>query len=514
MLEERADAKRMRQMQEEAQADPGAPPAGTGPPATNTPIIQEAGALPIGSLFNDEQPDAKRSKAEAAPDTAYEPAQHPIEARTPSSILESQLSPEVENLNDTVPRLVIRQLVTDDSEIIDDGFRWRKYGQKNIKENPNYPRSYYRCTADGCKVKKYVERSLESVQGFYETITTYEGIHSHSPPPKKPHPSGKLVSGFSQGLLQSQERRDPIAAQLAMNKLTNPRGDNTVSFSLQGLGNISSNVPGMSQMANQPVDRSGLATHMLESLSQYGNLAEGFQEDARDWNDKILQRVVQQQQQQQQGQIISATPVEEGHVGPDQDLGRPEPFSSAKKGDRLEGYEQGQPSQAGAVPAAPYTSAAQPGAPYGMASRAPVANASALLSDILQASIDAMPNRAHRQVPLSMPGSQGGITIPQATLETLLRQAVSRDDGQSLHANLAMLRDRQATGVPYRPPTSATPSASAQTSQALLSMLLPDYYQPPQPPQDSQVLQPPQPAPQAQQPAQQATQTALEQPPL
>lgn len=58
---------------------------------------------------------------------------------------------------------------------IDDGYKWRKYGQKAIKNSP-HPRSYYRCTNPRCFAKKQVERSAEDP----ETITiTYEGLHMH-----------------------------------------------------------------------------------------------------------------------------------------------------------------------------------------------------------------------------------------------------------------------------------------------------------------------------------------------
>lgn len=60
-------------------------------------------------------------------------------------------------------------------DILDDGYRWRKYGQKAVKNN-KFPRSYYRCTHPGCNVKKQVQRLTKDEE---VVVTTYEGVHTH-----------------------------------------------------------------------------------------------------------------------------------------------------------------------------------------------------------------------------------------------------------------------------------------------------------------------------------------------
>ncbi|XP_024019374.1 probable WRKY transcription factor 23 [Morus notabilis] len=61
---------------------------------------------------------------------------------------------------------------------LEDGYRWRKYGQKAVKNSP-FPRSYYRCTSASCNVKKRVERSYSDPN---VVVTTYEGQHTHPSP--------------------------------------------------------------------------------------------------------------------------------------------------------------------------------------------------------------------------------------------------------------------------------------------------------------------------------------------
>ncbi|KAK1567576.1 hypothetical protein Q3G72_013782 [Acer saccharum] len=76
-------------------------------------------------------------------------------------------------------RLVVQSY--SEVDIVNDGYRWRKYGQKLVKGNPN-PRNYYRCSKSGCPVKKHVERASHDQK---LVITTYEGRHDHDMPPSR-----------------------------------------------------------------------------------------------------------------------------------------------------------------------------------------------------------------------------------------------------------------------------------------------------------------------------------------
>ncbi|EYU22391.1 hypothetical protein MIMGU_mgv1a006365mg [Erythranthe guttata] len=79
----------------------------------------------------------------------------------------------------TEPRIIVQ--TTSEVDLLDDGYRWRKYGQKIVKGNP-YPRSYYKCTMSGCTVRKHVERAASDAKAV---ITTYEGKHNHDVPAAK-----------------------------------------------------------------------------------------------------------------------------------------------------------------------------------------------------------------------------------------------------------------------------------------------------------------------------------------
>ena len=125
----------------------------------------------------------------------------------------------VTRLNKT-QRVIIQ--VESEEDHPDDGFRWRKYGQKVVTGNANprlyisftskllrhfgkilyiyfgvngNRRSYYRCTYTGCEVKKLVEKNVDNVK---LVVATYDGIHEHVPPPERIRKSSaKNQSGSS-----------------------------------------------------------------------------------------------------------------------------------------------------------------------------------------------------------------------------------------------------------------------------------------------------------------------------
>ncbi|GMH12353.1 hypothetical protein Nepgr_014194 [Nepenthes gracilis] len=108
-----------------------------------------------GHEFDEDEPDAKRWKDESENES--------ISAAPGSRTVRE-------------PRVVVQ--TPSDIDILDDGYRWRKYGQKVVKGNPN-PRSYYKCTCPGCPVRKHIERASHDLRSV---ITTYEGKHNHDVP--------------------------------------------------------------------------------------------------------------------------------------------------------------------------------------------------------------------------------------------------------------------------------------------------------------------------------------------
>ncbi|KAG6785974.1 WRKY transcription factor 71 [Populus alba] len=108
---------------------------------------------------------------------------------------------------------------------LEDGYRWRKYGQKAVKNSP-YPRSYYRCTSQKCTVKKRVERSFQDPS---VVITTYEGQHNHHCPATL---RGNATGMLPPSLLASTSIGQSFPQDLLTRLLppSNQQGDQTSMF--------------------------------------------------------------------------------------------------------------------------------------------------------------------------------------------------------------------------------------------------------------------------------------------
>ncbi|KAD6453976.1 hypothetical protein E3N88_08682 [Mikania micrantha] len=99
----------------------------------------------------------------------------------------------------------------------DDGYNWRKYGQKVVKGS-EHPRSYYKCTHPNCEVKKIFERSYTTGQ---ITEIVYKGTHDHP----KPQPSRRLSAGALMSIQEENHDKLQYAnfqAGLSANNGQNP----------------------------------------------------------------------------------------------------------------------------------------------------------------------------------------------------------------------------------------------------------------------------------------------------
>ncbi|PWA98705.1 DNA-binding WRKY [Artemisia annua] len=138
---------------------------------------------------------------------------------------------------------------------LEDGYRWRKYGQKAVKNSP-FPRSYYRCTNSKCTVKKRVERSSEDPT---TVITTYEGQHCHH------------TVGFPRGLSSPYE--SPYARQLAPSLAVQPVNYSRQQFTDQ-VHAIGSSQPRPQLVSSESEDH--LSHKLPQASTQGSNVDQGL----------------------------------------------------------------------------------------------------------------------------------------------------------------------------------------------------------------------------------------------
>lgn len=215
-----------------------------------------------GDDFDEDEPEAKRWKIEGESEGISAPGSRTVRE----------------------PRVVVQ--TTSDIDILDDGYRWRKYGQKVVKGNPN-PRSYYKCTHPGCPVRKHVERASHDLRAV---ITTYEGKHNHDVPAARGSGSRTLPDNSSNNNHNSNSNGNnngtlPIRASAVAhhgnnNSMLNPIHDLRVSssegqapYTLEMLqGNGSFGFPGY---------RNALGSYMNEGQQQ-DNVLSRAKEEPRD----------------------------------------------------------------------------------------------------------------------------------------------------------------------------------------------------------------------------------------
>ncbi|KAI5072069.1 hypothetical protein GOP47_0012175 [Adiantum capillus-veneris] len=109
----------------------------------------------------------------SSPPSPQPPANAPSTAATARASPLSSDRKRLKRLDLSEPKYVV--LTSNYETVLKDGFKWRKYGQKSVKNNI-YPRSYYKCSYEGCYVHKHVERvALDPCL----ILTTYRGRHTH-----------------------------------------------------------------------------------------------------------------------------------------------------------------------------------------------------------------------------------------------------------------------------------------------------------------------------------------------
>ncbi|KAJ1689639.1 hypothetical protein LUZ63_013794 [Rhynchospora breviuscula] len=165
---------------------------------------------------------------------------------------------------------------------LEDGYSWRKYGQKDIL-GAKHPRGYYRCThrnTQGCLATKQVQRTDENAMVF---DVTYHGTHTCQQKNTKPNSNlqiakkepdqlgadqdSKLIKPFQPELkFKTEEALDSSLMQLPIPSLLSGFGETGLfSFSDVGeYGDFNEWAPMASSGTNSPVPDMDFMIEKLE----------------------------------------------------------------------------------------------------------------------------------------------------------------------------------------------------------------------------------------------------------
>ncbi|KAJ4725446.1 WRKY transcription factor [Melia azedarach] len=221
-------------------------------PAQNGNHIESGDAVDASSTFsNDEDEDDRATHGSVGYDGEEDESES---KRRKIEAYATEMSGATRAIRE--PRVVVQ--TTSEVDILDDGYRWRKYGQKVVKGNPN-PRSYYKCTSAGCTVRKHVERASHDLKSV---ITTYEGKHNHDVPAARN--SSHVNSGNSSAVTAHAaggqiHRPEPSQIHNSMARFDRPASFG--SFRVPGRQQLGPS-PGFSFGMNQP----GLANLAMAGL--------------------------------------------------------------------------------------------------------------------------------------------------------------------------------------------------------------------------------------------------------
>ncbi|GLJ31632.1 hypothetical protein SUGI_0635340 [Cryptomeria japonica] len=147
-----------------------------------------------------------------------------------------------------------------DVDHLEDGYRWRKYGQKAVKNSP-YPRSYYRCTNGKCSVKKRVESSGGGGGGggggVAPALASDHLLHAHLAAADQ---RGNMSMSMSMSMTTSPFTPSPLDYPLQMMVQAPPRTNTTSLFDHQG---VPSPHPALQRSQPQSAQNLSLTDHGL-----------------------------------------------------------------------------------------------------------------------------------------------------------------------------------------------------------------------------------------------------------